>query len=300
MQSYILKAKVKSQAKRLDLFLAQHFKDKFSRRFIQQLLFKGNVLVNGNKAKANYRLKKDDEVFIRIPKQDKFSIKPQDLPLDIIYEDDDLLVVNKPHGMVVHPAPGNYSNTLVNALVFHCQSLSEINKPDRPGIVHRLDKDTSGLLLVAKNNQAHIRLSEQFKSHNIRRRYLALVHGIVEFDEGQINIPIGRDPRMREKMMITFRKSREAKTIYRVVKRLKQMTLLELIPETGRTHQLRVHLAYLGHPILGDKKYGRKQDRCRLALHAKSIGFMHPKTGKFMEFDSELPSEVKLLIKSQA
>ena len=297
MQSYTLKVDAKSQGERVDLFLAGHFKDKLSRRFIQQILSQGNVLLNGTKVKAHHKLKNDDEVFIQIPEQEELSIRPQDIPLDIVYEDDDLLVINKTFGMVVHPAPGNYSDTLVNALVFHCKKLSTISKPLRPGIVHRLDKDTSGLLLVAKNNQAHQFLAKQFKNHSIKRRYVALVQGEVEFDEGAIDMPLGRHPRLREKMTVTFTNSREAKTIYRVKKRLKGITFLELEPHTGRTHQLRVHLAYLGYPILGDKKYGNKNDKCRLALHAKSIGFVHPRTKKFLEFSSELPKELKAIIK---
>jgi len=296
MQSYSLKVDGKSQGLRLDLFLAQHFKDKFSRRFIQQILSDGHVLLNGKKVKAHHKLKENDEVFIEIPKQKRSEIESQDIALDIVYEDDDLLIVNKPYGMVTHPAPGNYSSTLVNALTHHCEQLSDVNQPLRPGIVHRLDKDTSGLLLVAKNNQAHMKLAKQFKDHSIKRKYIALVNGEVEFDEGSVEVPLGRHPRMREKMAVTFRKSREAKTNYKVLKRFKGFTLLELIPETGRTHQLRVHLAHLGHPILGDKKYGRTKVKCRLALHAKSIGFLHPRTGKCMEFNSELPDEIKSLM----
>lgn len=297
MQSYTLKVEDKSSGLRLDLFLAQHFKEKFSRRFIQQILSKGYVLLNGSQVKAHHKLKQDDEIFIQIPAQDKFTIKPQDIALNIVYQDQDLLVVNKPYGMVVHPAPGNYTDTLVNALAYHCQSLSDINKPYRPGIVHRLDKDASGLLVVAKNNQAHMALAKQFQDHSIQRKYVALVHGEVEFDEGIIDVPVGRHPRMREKMAVTFNKSREAITAYRVIKRLKGITLLELKPQTGRTHQLRVHLDYLGHPILGDKKYGGKHDKCRLCLHAKTLGFIHPRTKKFMEFDSQLPEELKNMIK---
>lgn len=297
MQSYALKIEAKDQAVRLDLFLAQHFKDKFSRRYLQQIITDGHILLNGKKIKAHHKLKIGDQINIEIPEQEKTDIKPQDIPLDIVYEDDDLLVVNKPYGMVVHPAPGNYSNTLVNALVHHCKKLSNINQSFRPGIVHRLDKDTSGLLLVAKNNQAHMNLAKQFQDHSIKKKYIALVHGEVEFDEGSIELPLGRHPRTREKMAVTYRNSKEAKTVYRVVKRSKGMSLLELYPQTGRTHQLRVHLAYLGHPIVGDKKYGKQHDKFRLALHAKSIGFLHPRTKKFMEFDSELPAEFKSILK---
>ena len=297
MQSYSLKVENKSAGSRIDLFLARQFKDKFSRRFIQQILSAGHVFLNGNKVKAHHKLKENDEVFIEIPPQEKSKVKPQNIPLNIVYEDDDLLVVNKPYAMVTHPAPGNYSDTLVNALAYHCEKLSDVNKELRPGIVHRLDKDTSGLLLVAKNNQAHMKLARQFKDHSIKRKYIALVDGLVEFDEGTIEMPLGRHPRMREKIAVTFNKSREAKTNYRVIKRFKRFSLLELTPETGRTHQLRVHLAHIGHPILGDKKYGKKHYKCRLALHAKSIGFIHPGTDKFMQFDSDIPEEIKTLIK---
>jgi 23S rRNA pseudouridine1911/1915/1917 synthase len=297
MQSHSLRVEAKSAGLRLDLFLAKHFKEELSRRFIQQILSQGHVLLNGRKVKAHHKLKENDEIFVEVPHQEKFDVKPQDIALDIIYEDDDLLVVNKPCGMVTHPAPGNYSDTLVNALAHHCGQLSDINKPLRAGIVHRLDKDTSGLLLVAKNNQAHMKLAKQFKDHSISRKYIALVEGEVEFDEGAIEAPLGRHPRFREKMAVTFNKSREAKTNYRVLKRFKGFTLLELKPETGRTHQIRVHLAYLGHPVLGDKKYSKTQDNCRLALHAKSIGFIHPRTKKFMEFDSSVPQEIKNLMR---
>jgi len=296
MQSYTLKVEDKSEGQRLDLFLAGEFKDKFSRRYLQQIITDGHVLLNGRKVKTHHKLKIGDEIVIDFPSEVKTDIMPQDIPLDIVYEDSDLLVINKPYGMVVHPAPGNYSNTLVNALVHHCDKLSDINQSFRPGIVHRLDKDTSGLLLVAKNNQAHMNLAKQFQDHSIRKKYVALVHGEVEFDEGQIEVPVGRHPRIREKMAVTFKQSKEAKTIYRVIKRSKGVSLLELYPQTGRTHQLRVHLAYLGHPILGDKKYGKTQDQCRLALHAKSIGFVHPRTKKRMEFESELPAELKNLL----
>ena len=296
MQSYTLKVEDKSQGQRLDLFLAGNFKEQFSRRFLQQIITDGRVLINGKKVKAHQKLKIDDEVRIDIPPEEKTDIKPQDIPLDIVYEDKDLLVVNKPYGMVVHPAPGNYSNTLVNALVHHCEKLSDINQSHRTGIVHRLDKDTSGLLLVAKNNQSHMNLAKQFQDHSIKRKYVALVHGEVEFDEGAIEAPVGRHPRTREKMAVTFKQSKEAKTIYRVIKRKKGISLLELFPQTGRTHQLRVHLAYLGHPILGDRKYGKANDQCRLALHAKSIGFVHPRTKKNMLFESDLPVEFKNIL----
>ncbi len=191
--------------------------------------------------------------------------------------------------MVVHPAPGNHSGTLVNALLFYCKDLSSLNHPLRPGIVHRLDKDTSGLMLVAKNNPSHGALAKQFLQHKIKRRYIALVKGVLQVDEGVIDLPLGRSLRNREKISVSFYKSRVAKTFYRVLKRGKERTLLELTPHTGRTHQLRVHLAYLGHPILGDEKYGDKNSFPRLALHAKDIGFVHPRTEKFIEFTSQVP-----------
>ena len=214
--------------------------------------------------------------------------------IKIVYEDDNIIVINKPAGLVVHPAPGNYEHTLVNALIYCFKNLSDIN-PQRPGIVHRLDKETSGLLVIAKNNTTHLALARQFAKHSIKRKYIALVKGKMEFDEDIIELPIGRHPRRRKNMAVGFAKgTKYAKTHYRTLKRKEDCSLLELEPFTGRTHQLRVHLAFIGHPILGDAKYGKGNGSKRMCLHAKYIGFLHPSSGKFVEFSSDTPSEFKI------
>lgn len=295
MQEYILKAEQQDAGKRLDLFLAELFQKKnsgFSRTFIQKLILEGKVtLKNRNLTKPHFKVKTGDEVKINIEDKKPGVLMAEDIPLDIIYEDEDLAVINKSTGLVVHPAPGNYEHTLVNALLSHFKNLSDVN-PQRPGIVHRLDKETSGLLVIAKNNASHLALSRQFAKHTVKRKYIALVKGKIEYDENVIELPIGRHPYKRKKMSAGFgRKTKYAKTYYHTLKRMKDSSLLELEPFTGRTHQLRVHLAFLGHPILGDTKYGSNNEFIRLALHAKSIGFLHPRTGKFVEFSSETPVE---------
>lgn len=289
MEKFSLKVEEDGNNLRLDVYLAKAVSEKYSRTFFQHLILSGKVKVNEKNVKPHHKVNIGDLVSGEIVVEEKSAIKPENIPLNIVYEDEDLMVINKPAGMVVHPAPGNYSGTLVNALLFYCKNLSSLNSPLRPGIVHRLDKDTSGLMLVAKNNAAHKNLAKQFLEHSIKRQYIALVQGVVQFDEGAVDLPLGRSPRDREKIAVSFHKSRAAKTIYRVLKRGKDKTLLELTPHTGRTHQLRVHLAYLGHPILGDCKYGDKNSFSRLALHARSIGFIHPRTNKFIEFNSEIP-----------
>jgi len=296
MQSFTLEAQKEDSGLRLDKFLTVKLPQLNSRTYVKKILSENNVLVNNKPTKAHYKIKQNDKVVVKIPEREESVVKPENIPLEIIYEDDDILIINKSAGMVTHPAIGNYSGTLVNALIYYSKNLSTINTPLRPGIVHRLDKDTSGLLLVAKNNKAHIALSNQFQRHTINRKYIAVVEGVVQFDQGVIDLPIRRHPRLREKMSVGFQKSRKATTIYKTIKRFKNFSLMELSPQTGRTHQLRVHLAYIGHPILGDKKYGKGHLLNRLALHAKVISFQHPRTGKYMEFSSELPKEIKKIL----
>lgn len=275
---------------RLDTSLAAS--TEVSRSYIQTLIQDERVLVNGLPRKANYRLQDDDRVEISFPPPQKLDVLPQDIPLDVVYEDNDLLVVNKPQGMVVHPAPGAWNGTLVNALLYHCQNLSGINGIIRPGIVHRIDKDTSGLLVVAKNDEAHHHLAAQIKDHSVGRTYRAVVHGILSEPSGTINAPIGRDPKDRKKMAVVFKNSREAVTHYYVRERFAQFTEIRVVLETGRTHQIRVHMAYLKHPVLGDPLYGPKKNPFGLTaqvLHAETLQFIHPRTGEKMEFTAPPP-----------
>lgn len=304
MPEYTVKVQAQDVSKRLDVFLVEFSKKHslgFSRAFLQGLIRKGNVIINNlNLTKPHYKLKTNDEVKIHIGDRKTTLLQPEDIPLEIIYEDPDLAIINKPTGLVVHPGAGNYTHTLVNALLYHFKKLSDVN-PQRPGIVHRLDKETSGLLVIAKNNPSHLGLSEQFVKHTIKRKYIALVKGRVEFDENVIELPIGRHPRKRKDMSVSFsQNSRYAKTYYRTLKLFSSFSLLELEPFTGRTHQLRVHLAFLKHPILGDNKYGKNNELKRLGLHAKYIGFIHPTTKKFMEFSCPMPNEFKEFISKAA
>lgn len=277
---------------RLDKYLLD--KIEVSRSKLQKMINNGNVLVNGNKVKNSYVVKIDDEITIDENYQEKIDILPENIPLDIVYEDDDLLVVNKKSGMVVHPAPGNYSGTLVNALMYHCNSLSTVNTEVRPGIVHRIDADTSGLLLVAKNDETHIALAEQIKEHTVTRKYIALVWGIINEDTATIDAPIGRDKNNRKKMCVTADNSKDAITHLKVLERYKDATLIECSLETGRTHQIRVHLAYINHPLVNDYVYGYKKVDDRefgQMLHAKTIGFTHPRTNEYMEFSVDAPKK---------
>lgn len=301
MEEYLLKVSPDHNGMRLDLLLAQFCADKklgFSRTFIQKLIQEGKVASSETAGlKRHHKVKTGEEIRVIVEDKKPADLKAEDISLDVVYEDKDLAVINKAAGIVVHPAPGNAEHTLVNALLSRFKELSDVN-PLRPGIVHRLDKETSGLLVIAKNNFAHLALAEQFSKHTIKRKYIAIVKGKVEFDENIIELPIGRHPVKRENMAVSFAENTKyAKTYYRTLKRTSEYSLLELEPFTGRTHQLRVHLSYIGHPILGDGKYGKGDNFIRLALHAKSIGFVHPRSGKFIEFTSETPSEFIEFIK---
>lgn len=273
---------------RLDKYISEN--TELSRSYAAKLASDGLISVNGVSADKKYKLKGGERIVIEVPEPESLEAVPQNIPLDIVYEDDYIIVVNKPQGMVVHPAPGNPDGTLVNGLLYHC-SLSGINGVIRPGIVHRIDKDTSGLLVVAKTNAAHESLAEQLKERKALRRYYCIVNGNIRDDEGVIDKPIGRHPIDRKRMAVVAG-GREAVTHYKVLERFKGYSLVECRLETGRTHQIRVHMAYIGHSIVGDPVYGIKKERFKTdgqLLHAKTIGFVHPVTGELMEFDSELP-----------
>lgn len=284
---------------RIDRFLSNDLEN-LSRSYIQKLLKDGGVLVNRKVVKPNYKLNTGDEILVQIPDPQTLDILPEDIPLDILYEDDDILVVNKPKGMVVHPSPGHYSHTLVNAILYHCKNrLSGINGVLRPGIVHRIDMDTTGSLLICKNDSAHQILAGQLKEHSITRRYHAVVHGNFKEDTGTVNAPIGRHPVDRKKMSTKAPNGRVAVTHYRVLERLGNYTYIECELETGRTHQIRVHMASIGHPIVGDAVYGPAKCPFKLqgqTLHAKTLGIIHPGTGKYMEFDAPLPEYFTALL----
>lgn len=277
---------------RIDKYIADN-EQSLTRTSVARLIEQGKVFVNGKTVGKNYKLKKADAIAVEIPDPDVYEAKPENIPIEIIYEDNDLLVVNKPKGMVVHPAAGNYDGTLVNALLYHCKgSLSGINGVMRPGIVHRIDKDTSGLLIVAKNDFAHYSLAEQIKAHSFTREYEAVVYGNLKNDEGTVDAPIGRSQIDRKKMCVTEKNSKHAVTHYSVIARYKGYTHIKCILETGRTHQIRVHMAFLGHPVSGDSVYGIKNEKVDFTgqcLHARKIGFIHPRTRKYLEFTSKLP-----------
>lgn len=284
---------------RLDKIISSKLSDK-TRSSIQKMIANDNVLVNNTIKPSSYKVRNNDCIEINIPEPHIIQALPENIPLDIVYEDDDLLVVNKPKGMVVHPAVGNYTGTLVNALIFHCgDSLSGINGLIRPGIIHRIDKDTSGLLIVAKNDFSHNKLALQIKNHSFNREYEAVVYGNIKDESGSVNAPIGRNPFDRKKMAVTSKSSKTAITHYKVLERYSGFTHLRLKLETGRTHQIRVHMAYIGHPVAGDSVYGPKKVIKSLngqCLHAKMIGFIHPRSEKYLEFESELPDYFKEFI----
>jgi len=277
---------------RLDKYVCAQIPE-LSRSQVQKLIAEGNITVNGQKAKPGLRLNVGDKIQVNIPPTPPQELKPEAIPLKIIYEDDDLLVIDKPAGLTVHPAPGHPAHTLVNAILAHFPHLAEIGDALRPGVVHRLDKDTSGVMLVAKNSAAQANLSKQFKSHAVTKAYLALVKGRLEPEEGIIEADIGRDPRHRQRMAVVA-EGKEARTDYRVIKYVGGYTLLEVRPETGRTHQIRVHLAAIGFPVVGDKVYGVKSPHLsRQFLHASRLGFRLPSTGEYIEFESALPEDLQ-------
>jgi 23S rRNA pseudouridine1911/1915/1917 synthase len=295
--------------KRLDLLVASRIPD-CSRSVAANLIRNGKIKVQGDAKKPGYRTKTGDEICGHIPLPEPVLFKPEPIPIDILYEDDDIIVVNKPPGLVVHPAPGHYSGTLVNALLYHCPDLEGIGGEIRPGIVHRLDKDTSGVLVVAKNGRAHHNLALQFKLRRVKKEYLALVHGKMESDSGTILLPIGRHPVDRKKMSTRSRKSRVAETIWQVKEKFDKATLVELNLKTGRTHQIRVHFAAINHPIVGDPVYGgRKAGKkveygknlfisvSRQMLHARRLGFTHPVTQKTLSFEAPIPPDIENVLK---
>lgn len=284
---------------RIDKMLSAFYKD-YTRSYLQKLFVSGNILVNGGRVKPSYKLVQGDQISIDIPPPEEAEIPAENIPLDILYEDSDVILINKPKGMVVHPAAGHYTGTLVNGLMYHCKGeLSGINGVMRPGIVHRIDMDTTGVLIVCKNDSSHNCIAEQLKEHSITRRYYAVIYGNIKEDEGTINAPIGRHPIDRKKMAINHKNGREAVTHYTIKERFGDYTLIECRLETGRTHQIRVHMASIGHPLLGDTVYGPNKNPFHLqgqALHAYVLGFIHPRTNEYMEFQAELPDYFETLL----
>ncbi|MDS0527313.1 RluA family pseudouridine synthase [Clostridium sp. SHJSY1] len=290
MEETIFVVEENFEGERIDKYLSQVFQDK-SRSYLQGLIQKGNILINDKEIKSNYKLKSFDEIKVVLPEPLELQIDAEDIKLNIVYEDEDVIVINKPQGMVVHPAPGNYNGTLVNALLFHCKDLSTINGVIRPGIVHRIDKDTTGILVVAKNDNAHNFLSKQLKNHSMKREYYALVEGRIKEEKGIVDKPLARSKKDRLKIAIV-EGGRRAVTHYEVVERFKNYTLVKCVLETGRTHQIRVHMTSIGHPLVGDPLYGFKKQKYKLdgqTLHAKTLGFIHPTKKEYMEFTSDLP-----------
>ena len=285
-----VEVKVRENNIRLDKYLEDEID--FTRSKIKKLVDNGNILVNDKKVKAGYLVRENDIIVINDDEFNENNITAENIPLDIIYEDEYLMVVNKPSGMVVHPAIGNYHGTLVNALMYHCNNLSTINGNIRPGIVHRIDADTSGLLLVAKNDSVHENLAKQISEKSVKRKYICLVHGVIDEDSATIDAPIGRDSHDRKKMAVTAENSKNAVTHIKVLERYKNATLIECVLETGRTHQIRVHMNYIGHPVVNDPVYGYKRmddSEFGQMLHAEEIGFVHPVTGKYLEFSVKPP-----------
>jgi len=294
----VIELRVEQGGPRVDKYIAQEVPD-LSRSFVKKLLDEGQVTVDGKMPKASYKVEAGDVIVVRVPPPEPTEVRAEDIPLRILYEDADIVVVDKPAGMVVHPAHGHRSGTLVNALLAHCTDLSGISGELRPGIVHRLDKDTSGLLLVAKNDVAHRHLQRQFKQRLVHKIYLALTEGLLPTPRGVIDAPIGRDPQQRKRMAVLPRGGREARTEYRVLEHLTQHTLVEAEPVTGRTHQIRIHFASIGHPLAGDRVYGFRKQRLSLRrqfLHAARIAFTLPSSGEPVEFTSELPDDLAAVL----
>lgn len=284
---------------RLDKYLTEQFPEQ-TRSYLQKLIKEGSVLVNGKTVKSGYQLSAGEEVAVTIPEPEELDVLPVKMDLEIVYEDEDVILVNKPKGMVVHPAPGHTTDTLVNGLLYHCNgNLSGINGVARPGIVHRIDRDTTGILIVCKNDLSHNSIAAQLKEHSITRKYRALVHGNIKTDQGTVEGPIGRHPVDRKKMAINERNGKPAVTHYQVLERFGNYTLIECVLETGRTHQIRVHMSSIGHPLVGDEVYGpakcpfKLQGQC---LHAMVLGFVHPRTGAYLEFSAELPEYFQKLL----
>ena len=286
---------------RLDKYLSEAIPE-LSRSYLQRVIKESGILVDGKAVKGSYRVSQGEEIHLRVPEAVIPEIAPEEMPLEILYEDGDVILINKPKNMVVHPAAGHYSGTLVNGLLYHCQgSLSGINGVLRPGIVHRIDKDTTGVLIVCKNDRAHNCLAEQLREHSITRRYRAVVYGNLKEDEGTVNAPIGRHPTQRKRMAVVREGGKEAVTHYRVLERFGKFTYVECVLETGRTHQIRVHMASIGHPLLGDEVYGKGKSPFHLegqTLHAIVLGFRHPSTGEYMEFEAPLPAYFEHLLEA--
>lgn len=300
MDTFDLQITETQNGTRLDSFLAEEL-DGISRSYLQKLIGEQQILVNNKAVKANYKVKTGDILLINIPDAAPIDVLPEEMDLNIVYEDSDLLVINKPVGLVVHPAHGHYSGTLVNGLLAHCKDLSGINGMLRPGIVHRIDKDTSGLLMIAKNDLAHQHLAAQLKEHSIKRAYYALVQGVISEPAGLVDAPIGRHETDRKKMAVTFKNSKEARTHYYVKERFARHTFIECRLETGRTHQIRVHMSYLGYPLVGDPLYGTRKNNLDFpgqALHAYALGFIHPRTGEELYFEAPLPEHFQTVLKN--
>lgn len=303
------------EGKRIDAYIASAVSDgnytvceneddivglpELSRSMVQKLIENGDVTVCGKPVKSNYKVRCGDMIEVRCDDPEEPDIVAEDIPIDIVYEDSDVVVINKPRGMVVHPAPGNYTGTLVNALMYHCGELSDINGVKRPGIVHRIDKDTTGLLVVAKNNKAHHSLAEQIKVHSARRTYYAIVEGVIKENTGTVDAPVGRHPQDRKKMCVNVKNGKDAITHFKVLERFNKCTLVECVLETGRTHQIRVHMAYAGYPVTGDPVYGIKNQRgmAGQALHAGKLEFTHPATEENVCFEAPLPDDFEELLK---
>lgn len=292
MEQFTYQIGIEEDDERIDKWISSALTD-LSRSYIQKCIKEGQVYVNDVPKKASYRLKVDDEIVFRIPESVEPSICAEDIPLSVLYEDEDVLIVDKPKGMVVHPAPGHYSGTLVNAVLYHCKGqLSGINGVLRPGIVHRIDRDTTGSLVICKNDRSHREIAVQLKDHSMTRSYRAIVHGVLKTDEGTVDAPIGRDEKDRRRMAINDKNGKPAVTHYKVLKRFREYTYIECRLETGRTHQIRVHMTSIGHPLLGDEVYGSRRSPFRLegqTLHAYKLGFIHPVTQAYLEVCAPLP-----------